>query len=110
MGRHVRAEICDQNSAGISKQLLSAFQDGGVPTWFQLGRGKDLHDNVKAKFDAGRDGDRAFSNLTDIGDILTKNIPGFIPRSLANLFKDLQSASSAEAAPVSRSAPLPAAN
>lgn len=73
-----------------------------VPTWFLHGRGKNLHENVIAKFDRGRDGPRAFSNLTDLGEILTKNIPDFIPLSLANLFKALQTASTAETAPVSQ--------
>ena len=62
-----------------------------IPNWLLLGRGKALHDNVKAKFDATRrEGPRAFASLTELGDILSRNIPGFIPRSLVDCFSDLQ--------------------
>ena len=62
-----------------------------IPDWMLFGRGKCLHENVKAKFDAGREGPRAFSSLRELGDLLTKNIPDFIPRSIVNLFLELQS-------------------
>lgn len=79
-----------------------------VPKWFLYGYGKKLKKNVEARFDRSRrNGDRAFANLDDMTNILTRNIPEFTPCSLIDLFEKLQSTSSAEVIPVQTPATLP---
>jgi len=89
--------VTDKNGDSIEGKDTIEYVNGkkvSVPKWLLLGRGKQLHDNVKAVFDASRreaNEPRAFGSLIDLSDILTKNIPGFIPRSLVDRFNELQS-------------------
>jgi len=77
---------------GLEERILIEYRNGKsvmVPKWVLFARGKDVLVNVRAAFDQSRSGDRLFSSLQDLGQLLSKNIPGFIPKSFVETMKRL---------------------